>query len=547
MWVLLVFATMETATQEGGDFGSEGNKKNKIDDSVLKDHPVLSDKKDEKPSMTTPNSDAEEMMVKRSDACRKGDKIQGDVLVGDLLKAGDQCVSNPSASLTMTTNTSSTAETIVDCAESVKTIEYQTLYFFRNLQLDIFHQDKIEKKYCHRRIKRCTSWWGSHGDDSTECDTYKWVDGPTVEIEPHRSCSSLGWRYYDTEERTVQYEKTELNGEKWVIEDPHRVFEKVRGNVCNLGKTECVKGPETRCFYGKGFPKDCWRQQVAVLCPVETPETNTCAELRKKGCHQLSEHCVKSAANGQCVKWEKRYRCPAQSSETINCGHDKIHNIDGGSLVGKSEQFNDMAGSLTQLQVLSEMKKDVQNITSLNQKITAFKGQCNRCKKNICENVLYDCCAIQGLAMDLNLVRCNPEERQLAVMRAEGKCHYVGCTPNQFMGMWTSSDTHVYCCYPSPLIAYLQKEARKQLGKGFGTPQSPDCEGLSMDEIGRVDFSKMDLSPVFEDVLRKARTNKSGPDLSNVKERMEQKVKDLKLDIPPRGYGFYSLDNNLSN
>lgn len=152
------------------------------------------------------------------------------------------------------------------------------------------------------------------------------------------------------------------------------------------------------------------------------------------------------------------------------------------------------------------------------------------------ENILYDCCAVQGLAMDLNLVDCNPEERQLSAMRGEGKCHYVGATHNQFMGMWTSSDTHVYCCFPSPLIAHLQKEARKQLGKDFGPPTNPDCGGLSMAEIQRVDFSKMDLSPLFEDLLKKARTNKSIPDTSKAAERMAQKVKDLKLDIPPPGY-----------
>ena len=106
--------------------------------------------------------------------------------------------------------------------------------------------------------------------------------------------------------------------------------------------------------------------------------------------------------------------------------------------------------------------------------------------------------------------------------------------------MWTSSDTHVYCCYPSPLIAHLQKEARKQLGKGFGTPANPDCGGLTMDEIGRVDFSKMDLSPVLEDIMKKAKANKSGPDVSKAEERMKQKVKDLKLGIsPPRGQEHY--------
>lgn len=529
---------MDKATQEGMAVGTEGNKKNIIDESLLKSHPVLSDQKDENPSMTGGSSDAHEMQVKRSEARQKGDKLHGDVVIDALLKGGDTCVNDPTKPLTITVTTSSTREEVVECTESPKIIDHQTFYYFRNLQLDIFHQDKIVKKRCIRKVKRCTSWWGDHGDDNPDCDTYRWIeDVETRTIERHQDCGrELGWRYYDSYETTTQHERTELRGESWVMEDPSGVFARVRSNACNLAKTECVSGPETRYYYGKGFSKDCWRQRITVACPVDVQETNGCAELRKKGCQQLSERCIQNAADGRCLKWIKRYRCPARSTETVNSGHGNIYNIDGGSLTGKSSSFNDMAGSLAQLQALSEMQAEVKNITSVDQKISVFKGQCNRCKKNILENVLYDCCAIRGFARDLNLVDCNPEEQQLATMRAEGKCDYVGCTQNQFMGMWTSSDTHVYCCYPSPLILHLQKEARKQLGKGFGTPSNPDCNGLSMEEIGRVDFSKMDLSPVFEDVMKKARTGKSMPDVSTAAARMKQKVKDLKLDIPPPGY-----------
>ena len=394
---------MDSATEEGKKLGLEGKKKNLVDAALLKKHVVLSDETNETPG-ATPQSDAQDMMDKRSEARQKGDKLKGDVVVDALLKGGDQCVNNPTATLTITVDAASTHETIEDCTESIRTIDYKTLYFFRNLQLDIFHQDKIVKKYCQRRIKRCTSRWIGHSDDDPNCDTYRWIDGENREIPLYQNCDSLGWRYYDTDERTFQYERTDLKGEKWVMEDPQGVFAKVRDNTYNLGKTECVSGAETRSFYGKGFHQPCWRQRVEVLCPIETPQVNECEALRKKGCLEVSEQCTQKAADGSCVKWKKRYRCPVRQSETIHTGTGRIHNIDGGSLVGPSENFNDMAASLTQLQTLSDMQQEVRNITSVNQSVSVFKGQCNRCKKNICENVLYDCCAVKGLAMDLNLV-----------------------------------------------------------------------------------------------------------------------------------------------
>lgn len=534
---------MDQATQEGTAVGIEGNKKNIIDAALLKNHPILSGEKDEAPGMTVCQSDAQEMMDKRGEARQKGDRLQGDVLVGALLASGDQCVNNPTAPLTMTINTSSTREEVFDCTESAKTIDNQVLYYFRNLKLDIFHQPEIRKNRCCRRIKRCLHPYpNKHKDDDLACGWYDFVNGETRDIDINQDCGrGLGWTYYIFDRIVVQHEVTDLKGESWVLDDPSGLFERVRNNTCNLVKTECVAGPETRSYHGKGFHRKCWSERMTVVCPFDAPETNGCSALRKKGCQQMDERCIKTATDGRCIKWTKRYRCPARSTETVSSGHGNIYNIDGGSLTGKSTHFNDMAASLTQLQVLSEMQKEVKNITSTHQTIHVFKGQCNRCKKNIMENILYDCCAVQGLAMDLNLVDCNPEERQLSVMRGEGKCHYVGATHNQFMGMWTSSDTHVYCCFPSPLIAHLQKEARKQLGKDFGLPTNPDCGGLSMAEIQRVDFSKMDLSPLFEDLLKKARTNKSIPDTSKAAERMAQKVKDLKLDIPPPGYESASV------
>ncbi|MFZ4700708.1 MAG: conjugal transfer protein TraN, partial [Candidatus Methylumidiphilus sp.] len=53
-----------------------------------------------------------------------------------------------------------------------------------------------------------------------------------------------------------------------------------------------------------------------------------------------------------------------------------------------------------------------------------------------------------------------------------------------------------YCCFGSPLGRIIQEQARMQgvLGRPWGDPEKPDCGGLAVDDMEKIDWSKMDLS-----------------------------------------------------
>lgn len=56
---------------------------------------------------------------------------------------------------------------------------------------------------------------------------------------------------------------------------------------------------------------------------------------------------------------------------------------------------------------------------------------------------------------------------------------------------------YTYCFYKSPLGRVLQEQLRNQLypgGTGFGTAKDPACEGFTIEEFSKVDWSKIDLS-----------------------------------------------------
>ena len=50
----------------------------------------------------------------------------------------------------------------------------------------------------------------------------------------------------------------------------------------------------------------------------------------------------------------------------------------------------------------------------------------------------------------------------------------------------------------------VQTEGRKQLGLGWGTPESPACRGLTLEEFQALDFSAMDLTPVMAEMAAEA-------------------------------------------
>ncbi|MFE8035025.1 conjugal transfer protein TraN, partial [Thiohalocapsa marina] len=51
-----------------------------------------------------------------------------------------------------------------------------------------------------------------------------------------------------------------------------------------------------------------------------------------------------------------------------------------------------------------------------------------------------------------------------------------------------------FCCYNSPLARIINEQAYPQLGRSWGEAKQPDCRGLSLQEMERLDWSQIDLS-----------------------------------------------------
>lgn len=89
---------------------------------------------------------------------------------------------------------------------------------------------------------------------------------------------------------------------------------------------------------------------------------------------------------------------------------------------------------------------------------------------------------------------CEEEELALAVKRDLKSAHYVGPFCSQKALFVCLEKSKGYCTFASPLSRIIQQQARPQLGHGWGSPRGPDCRGLTIEELGHLDWSRIDLS-----------------------------------------------------
>lgn len=92
------------------------------------------------------------------------------------------------------------------------------------------------------------------------------------------------------------------------------------------------------------------------------------------------------------------------------------------------------------------------------------------------------------------IYKCTKDEMQLMVEVQLKKCSYLGSYCDQkVLGMCTVKK-QAYCCYDSPLARIVVEQGVKQLGRDQGPAKAPQCDGLTLEELERLDWDKIDLS-----------------------------------------------------
>jgi len=264
---------------------------------------------------------------------------------------------------------------------------------------------------------------------------------------------------------------------------------------CGYKSKCCLKGAETRIIEGVPVYAACWEEEAVFQCQGDF--VDNCKHYLEKGCYQLSSKC-KIPLGKTCVQWEQTFECvekPGQSTGYSLTGADKAFCMDGDCVDSAYVANNEMLRALSQMSILRQAEKDLRGNLSI------FKGNDKRCGRSCID--FKDCCGGgHGWGVSLGLGQCGQDEVQLARERQEGKCVKVGTyCANRKLGVCIKKNTS-FCCFNSRLSRLLQEHGKKQLKLSFGSAEKPECRGFTPQELSQLDFSKMDLSELFEDIQK---------------------------------------------
>lgn len=274
---------------------------------------------------------------------------------------------------------------------------------------------------------------------------------------------------------------------------------------CKDAVRRCVSSGE-REIDGLKVSLDCWEWSYIKTCKY--PSKNNCSAYDH--CYSNGDkECLLRDSLGYCVNRRKEISCKSwdvvnKENQTARIGFEEKEGKDGlickaipcidGNCVDKSFMTNgEMMDSLSRLHATSKMKPDKNNNFNL------FEGNNRHCSKKPLD--YSSCCRISDKGWGKHLGhKCTPDEELLKDLRSQNLCVYVGKESKKNAIGMTSIIKHKYCCFGNLLDKVIQVEGRKQLGRDWGSPSSPDCRGLTLEEIQRIKWDQVDFSEFIEEL-----------------------------------------------
>lgn len=275
---------------------------------------------------------------------------------------------------------------------------------------------------------------------------------------------------------------------------------------CPFSKTEgamtgsqCVEPAETRTIVVGGqtlsMYQDCWKWQDTYL--TQTGTEGTCGEyMQDSACTVTRSQCA-DTVDGFCVSQQVTYSCERKKTGNGQICGGEFFCTDGSCAQGQTGTSNMFGQAVSALAAVAAAGEDVAELNGVN--VRAFTGEAKSCKKMAVG--FNNCCKDSGWGQDVGLSSCSSDEKALGKAKEKKLTVYVGeyCS-KKVLGVCFEKKRG-YCQFDSKLARIVQEQGRRdQLGVGFGSGKSPDCRGITVDELQRLDFGVMNFSDFYSDL-----------------------------------------------
>ncbi|WP_453941950.1 conjugal transfer protein TraN, partial [Acinetobacter baumannii] len=322
---------------------------------------------------------------------------------------------------------------------------------------------------------------------------------------------------------------------------------------CKEIKSECKKTIDGECVY----------EEKQFMCAEKT-NVSDCQNLIDAGCSQIKSVCSSKDSAGNCLTYSQTYQCKTSEARKENrrvCVEAKC--TDGKCYQESSEPDKDFGQAIAMMEATREA--GVYGEKDSTGSLRVFNGEGGTCTvKLLAGHNIMSCCKeikvdvskasnnatgskqtqamgnnpeqaaqqtegstyqyddlynddsmMKNLQGDLTggWLQCNEEERDLAVKRGGSLCTHARtwCSSKTIFGC--TEESRSYCCFKSILAKIINREGRKQLGLSLET-----CEGITVEQLQKLDFSKIDMTEFQNSVVPK------NVDLGDKAEKIRERV-----------------------
>ncbi|MDN0371155.1 conjugal transfer protein TraN [Escherichia coli] len=267
--------------------------------------------------------------------------------------------------------------------------------------------------------------------------------------------------------------------------------------------------------------QSCWAYRDTYV--TQSADKGTCQTYTDNpACTLVSHQCAFYSEEGACLHEYATYSCESKTSgKVMVCGGD-VFCLDGECDKAQSGQSNDFAEAVSQLAALAAAGKDVAALNGVD--VRAFTGQAKFCKKAAAG--YSNCCKDSGWGQDIGLAKCSSDEKALAKAKSNKLTVSVGefCS-KKVLGVCLEKKRS-YCQFDSKLAQIVQQQGRNgQLRISFGSAKHPDCRGITVDELQKIQFNRLDFTNFYEDLMNNQKIPDSGVLTQKVKEQIADQLK----------------------